>query len=75
MSNLPKWPGASVVYSRVYKILEWMGANGHVTRQWNYRSRRHECTVSDEMSELVEACNRGDESTMKRFALDYNERW
>ncbi len=76
MSNLPNWPGAAAVYSRAYKVLEYMAQNGHVTRTF---FRRWYCTVSEEMSYFIDALNEGDEEKIKAFlmwnrnATDYPE--
>jgi hypothetical protein len=62
-SNLPNWPGASEVYSRAYKVLENMAGRGHVTV---LGMRSH---VSDDMSKLIFALNRGDEEIIKGLLL------
>lgn len=63
MSNLPAWNGAEAVYSRAYKVLENMAGRGHVTV---LGMRSH---VSDEMSRLIFALNKGDEEVIKSLLL------
>jgi hypothetical protein len=62
-SNLPNWPGACEVYSRAYKVLENMAGRGHVMV---LGMRSH---VSDDMSKLIFALNRGDEEVIKGLLL------
>jgi len=71
MSNLPSWPGASTVYSKAYRRLEEMAAKGHVKRHYN---RGWRCSVSQEMTDLINALNNGDEETIKAALLfpDYH---
>jgi hypothetical protein len=69
--SLPNWNGAQVCYRRAYRLLEWMGANGHVTRTG--RGKRVQCHVSQDMTDLIDALNRGDESAIKATLLD--PRW
>lgn len=67
MSNLPKWPGASAVYSKTYRRLEIMAQQGHITR--SYHRGRYHCTPSQEMTDLIHAIDRGDEETIKAALL------
>jgi hypothetical protein len=64
ISNLPSWPGASVVYSRCYRLLGRMARNGHVAR------RRGRCVTSAEMDTIIDALNRGDEEYLKGILLE-----
>jgi len=59
MSNLPEWSGAQHCYSKAYKVLENMASRGHVTKG------RSQCFVSDEMTDLIKALDKGDEETIK----------
>lgn len=62
--SLPTWAGASSAYSRAYRTLERMARNGHV-------SKRH---VSEEMHDLIEALNEGNEERIKGLLLHYTDR-
>lgn len=71
---LPDWPGAAEVYSRAYRTLEHMAQAGHVKVGLRAPVGRgvtgkviigHQRYVSDEMSELIEALNAGDEERIK----------
>ena len=67
--NLPSWPGASVCYSRAYRLLERMAKAGHVTRQhYGYR-RGYGCSVSQEMRDIIDALNIGGEEAIKAALL------
>jgi hypothetical protein len=72
MDNLPKWPGASEIYSRAYRILEKM-AQTHVTAA--IVSKRGKVLkpgkVSDEMRNFIEALNGGDEEQVKGYVLKH----
>ena len=63
--NLPSWPGDTVCYARAYKLLDWMGKNGHIKQQ-KARGKTY-CTVSDEMNQLIAALSAGDEAGVKWF--------
>ncbi len=65
-SNLPNWPGASSCYSRAYRRLKEMAANGHVTAGYNRGPRVY---VSEEMRDLIDALNQGDEEAIKSALL------
>ena len=67
--NLPDWPGASVVYSRMYRILEHMARTGHVTI--NRARGRTWCTPSAEMMAATAALDRGDEEACKAFVGEH----
>ncbi len=73
---LPNWPGAAEVYSRAYRTLECMAQSGHVVRGFIQPVGRglnstviktRQCHVSEEMGELIEALNSGDEETIKHI--------
>lgn len=69
MSNLPNWPGAASCYSRAYALLERKAKAGHVERLKRVRRHGPTCTVSEEMSELIRALDRGDEEAIKAALL------
>lgn len=62
-SNLPDWPGASDVYSKLYRRLERMARGGHVEVTW-FRGRAR-CRSSVDMDRIVKALDRGDEEELK----------
>lgn len=66
MSNLPNWPGAQVCYRRAYHLLTLMSAK-HVAIV------RGRCVPSDEMNELIDALNRGDEERIKGLIMLHGE--
>lgn len=72
MSNLPKWPGASEVYSKAYRILEATARAGHVT-QTKVRGKVT-CHVSEDMDRLIKALGRGDEEEIKGLVLEHATR-
>lgn len=71
---LPDWPGASEVYSRAYRTLEHMAQHGHV-KVGRYQPvgrgldgktiMGRQRVVSEEMDELIQALDSGDEETIK----------
>lgn len=77
-SNLPKWPGAEAVYRRAYRMLEKMGASGHVTRRKTHRpkgaSSGYTCFPSEEMNDLIEALQKGNEERIKGLLMIYANR-
>jgi hypothetical protein len=74
-TNLPSWPGASEVYSRAYRVLEWMGRNGHSPcsfgKKDKYGNRPVMPRPSEDMSQLIDALNDGDEERIKGRLLLY----
>jgi hypothetical protein len=74
--NLPSWKNADRVYSNAYKMLESMAKNGHVqieknlNRQVNTYPKTH-CVVSDDMNNLIEALDNGNEEEIKGLMLLY----
>ena len=65
--NCPTWPGASKVYSRIYRGLENMRDNGHVRRSLWYGKAT--CYTSQEMDDIITALNEGDEETLKGWVF------
>ena len=65
--NLPNWAGASYCYSKAYRLLEKMSANGHIERKWHPDGFR--CAVSQEMNNLIKALEIGDEEEIKCILL------
>ena len=67
VTNLPPWPGAKSCYSRAYRLLERMAANGHVTMGFDMGHPRGRgvdgrplplngcCHPSQEMRDLIDA--------------------
>ncbi len=68
--SLPNWKGASAAYSKSYRILEIMGQNGHVIHNGCYPYGPKMC-VSDDMENLIDALNKGDEEKIKGYNLLY----
>lgn len=73
MDNLPKWAGAGHCYTKAYRFLDQMRANGHVVRRGI--GRRAVCTVSDEMRDLIDALDHGDEERIKGLLMQYPSRF
>lgn len=73
-SNLPSWPGASEVYSRAYSMLGSMAANGHVTKIKIGKKRAYSCHVSDDMRDLIDALDKGDEERIKGLIINFLDR-
>lgn len=72
--NLPQWTGASAVYSYLYKVLEQLGAEewSRTRAAAKKRGRKpHGIGPTDEMKEIIEALNRGDEETLKAIQMKY----
>lgn len=63
MTNLPNWKSADAVYSKAYRLLERMALAGHVTKQ------RKQVSVSEDMRDLVDALNIGDEERIKGLIM------
>lgn len=76
MSNLPSWNAADKVYAKAYRILDAMASAGHATpargiRHFkngsiSYTTQGH---VSESMTDLIAALNRGDEEEIKALLL------
>jgi len=86
MSNpeLPTWPGASAVYSKAYRLLERMAANGgasHYAGRYAARGRgiKGHAIMSvgicpdDDMRRLIDALNDGDEEQIKGLLLQWSD--
>lgn len=71
MSNLPNWAGAEAVYSKAYAVLANMANRGHVTQTNKIVGRKNQtvCYVSDDMENLIDALNKGDEEKIKGLLL------
>ena len=67
MNNLPRWNGASKVYSNAYNCLAQMPKRGHI------RSALKSYYTSQEMDDLIEALNNGNEERIKGLLLLYLE--
>lgn len=67
MSNLPKWAGASEVYSIAYQILGAMALSGHVTKPVYGRKGKvlKQGHSSEEMRDLITALGAGNEEKIK----------
>jgi hypothetical protein len=73
--NLPSWPGASSVYSYLYKVLEELGAEWWsrevAAAKKKGRAPRPPFTVPEEMSDIIDALDEGDEETLKAIQMTY----
>ena len=65
--NLPNWNGASVVYSKAYRMLGNMARRGCSVR--NYQRGGYRCFVNDDMTDLISALSKGDEEKIKGLLL------
>lgn len=67
MSNLPSWRGASETYSKAYRVLDQMAADGHVSiRFW---CGKITCSPSQDMEDLIDALNKGNEEKIKGLLM------
>ena len=60
--------GAKTVYKRIYKLIDWMGWNGHVTTI-EKKGKVIGCKPSDEINSVIKALNEGDEHFLKAILL------
>ena len=82
--NLPSWRGDSAVYSKAYAVLARMGRTGHVTPHVYHRNvgrnLKGKCisgmtmAPSEDMNDLIEALNKGNEERIKGLLLLYADR-
>ncbi len=63
LGNLPTWKSASAVYRKAYRTLELMAERGHVKRG------HHCCYPSQDMRDLIDALNKGDEEQIKGLLI------
>lgn len=72
---LPTWNGADHCYRKAYRILASMAARGHAMPPTGRHHHRRGVSysfsgyVSQEMRDLIEALNKGDEETIKGLLL------
>ena len=81
MADLPSWNGADKVYSNAYKMLDVMSKNGHVKTSFGQTGKDQygnkvfgsgiSCYPSEDMNNLIEALNKGDEEKIKGLMLLY----
>lgn len=72
VTDTSPFPGASRAYSRAYRLLEWMGANGYVEQIKAKRKGRLvtiQCHVSETMRDLITALDKADEEVIKWFII------
>ena len=67
MSNLPNWPGASVVYSRVYKINAAKCAAAYAAATTGPKSKRRKYYVPEDVAAATEHLNAGNEEALKAY--------
>jgi len=67
VTDTSPFPSAAAVYSRAYEVLKKMAAAGHVTV--SRIGRRTVCHPSEDMNDLIDALNRGDEERIKGMLL------
>jgi hypothetical protein len=73
-SATPSWPGADKVYSKLYKVLEKMGADiwaKAVADAKKKRTKPKHPGPTEDMAEIMVALGKGDEETLKALALKY----
>ena len=68
MMAVPSWPGADACYSKAYRVLERMAANGGVRVSYCY-PRGMTCYPSEDMNRLIDALNSGDEEAIKGLLM------
>ncbi len=73
--TVPSWPGAEACYSKAYRVLERMAANGGVRVSYCY-PRGLTCYPSMDMNRLIDALTIGDEEVIKGLLLEdeHNDR-
>lgn len=72
--SLPKWPGADSVYSKLYKVLERMGAENWKRAVAQAKKRGVKVkppAPTEEQDFIIRALAKGDEETLKALALRY----
>lgn len=70
----PDWPGADVVYSRMYRLLEQMGKDNWETAVRQARKKRRKVrppTPTGDMQDIIEALDEGDEERLKGLMHRY----
>lgn len=74
---VPKWPGAEKVYGALQRVLAVMAKKGHATAAVTTKRGRILApgSVSDEMRDLIDALNRGDEEQLKALQAQYRFRY
>ena len=70
MSNLPTWPGADGSYARAVKINEHLCLTSYAAAKFMKGWRPPE-----EVTELIQAMNRGDEEAIKAACQRYPHIW
>lgn len=66
--SLPSWPGASVVYDRALRMLEYMSRDAHTAFRNRKNPRKRDVYhVPEIVRETIVALDRGDEETIKAF--------
>lgn len=78
--NLPPWPGASSVYSYLYRVLEKRSNEAYLQRKeagWHRKKTKadkaRDRIVSDEFRDVISALNKGDEETLKAIQMHYRQ--
>ena len=69
MSNLPDWPGADGAYKRAYNILANMAKDHVEIIRWGKKPVGSR--PSEEMLEIIDALNVGDEERIKCYNIQY----
>ena len=78
--NRPPWPGASSVYSYLYRVLEKRSNEAYLQRKeagWHRKKTKadkaRDRIVSDEFRDVISALNKGDEETLKAIQMHYRQ--
>lgn len=64
----PDWPGSDVVYSRLYRLLEKMGADNWKSAVEQAKKRRRKVkppAPTEDMKTIIKALDKGDEEELK----------
>lgn len=75
MSNLPNFPGASVVYARAEKIASHLNAQEYARQSAAARGRKFRFTPNYDAAVIIDAMNKGDEETLKSMNHQFMHVW
>ena len=67
MSDLPNWPGASVVYSRAHKINAAKCAAAYAAATTGPKHKRRKYYVPEDVENIIPHLNAGNEEALKAY--------